>query len=207
MMLRTMAKRYRGRSELVARGESRRGTRTRSAKSSKAARSRSLQDKIRAPDSTKRPPQGEPEDEEDKGKERIERFDIAFIISLALIALLTLLVIIPYLGPLMVLTLVPYLACNRGCRYVSRRNGVQVGIIVGGIWSIVEIYILFNILTMVKMSLADPAIKTGLDVLILVLIFCANIIFCMIGGYTGGAKFELKESGKGKLQGTHAETT
>ena len=206
MILRTMAKRYRGRSESVARGESRKGARPGSAKSPKDARIRSLRDKIRTLDTPKRV-RAESEDEEGKGKERIERFDIAFIISLALIAVLTLLVIIPYLGPLMVLTLVPYLACNKGCRYVSRRNGVQVGIIVGGIWSIVEIYILFNILTMVKMSLADPAIKTGLDVLILILIFCANIIFCMIGGYTGGAKFELKESGKGKLQGTHAETT
>ena len=200
-----MAKRYRGRRESVPRGELRKGTRSGQAKSAKDTRARKLEEKIKTPDSVKRSPQVETE-VEDK-KVRIERFDKAFIISLALIALLTLLVIIPYLGPLMVLTLVPYLACNRGCRYVSRRNGVQVGFLIGGIWSVVEIYLLFNILTMVKMSLADPAIETGLDVLILLLIFCANIIFCMIGGYTGGAKFELKESGEVDLQSTQAETT
>lgn len=205
MILRTMAKRYRGRREAAAAGEVRKGVRPGRAKSAKDTRARSLEEKIRAPAPGKRPPQAETEVEEEKVQ--IERFDKAFIISLALIALLTLLVFIPFLGPLMVLTLVPYLACNRGCRYVSRRNGVQVGILIGGIWSIVEIYLLFNILTMVKMSLADPAIKTGLDVLILVLIFSANIIFCMIGGYTGGAKFELKDSKKVELQSTQVETT
>jgi hypothetical protein len=200
-----MAKRYKPRRDAVGRSNLRPGTRPGGLKTKKETKARIRQTKIKDMDYAKiRPPEKEVEEPESL---RVERFDKAFIISLALIALLTLLIFIPLIGPLMVLTLVPYIACNRGCRYVSRRNGVQVGILIGAIWSIIEIYILFNILAMVSISVTEPAIKTSLDVLILVLIFCANLIFCMVGGYTGGAKFELGETKKASLPSTEPETT
>ncbi len=122
-------------------------------------------------------------------KALVERFDKAFLISLGLIALLSLLIFIPLIGPALALSLVPYLACNRGCRYVGKRNGLQVGFLVGFVWAIIELYILFQILGQFKMSVAGPGIQTNLDIVIIGVLFIANIIFCMIGGYTGGAKF------------------
>lgn len=141
----------------------------------------------------KRPERGKIKEEAEVPE---ERFDKAFGLSLGLIALLSLLVFIPVLGWLLCLTLVPYLACNLGCRYVSKRNGIQVGILIGIVWSIIELYILFQILTIIKISLANPGIYSGLDMAIIILIFIANILFCMFGGYTGGAKSEMfyKES-------------
>jgi hypothetical protein len=134
-----------------------------------------------------------------------ERFDKAFAISLGLIALLSLLLLIPFIGPFMGLTLVPYLACNRGCRYVSKVNGLQVGILVGAIWSIIEIFLMFQILDYVKISVSTPGIKTGLDLTIIIILFTANLIFCMLGGYTGGLKFEkLRSKNKIKEQVTHS---
>ncbi|MCK5561918.1 MAG: hypothetical protein KAJ51_15065, partial [Thermoplasmata archaeon] len=133
-----MAKRYKPRREAVGRSNLRPGSRPGGLKTKKETKARITQTKIKDREAARiRPPAegaGEP------GSVRVERFDKAFIISLALIALLTLLIFIPLIGPFMVLTLVPYIACNLGCRYVSRRNGVQVGILIGIIWSIIEIY-------------------------------------------------------------------
>jgi hypothetical protein len=129
----------------------------------------------------------------------VERFDKAFLISLGLIALFSLLIFIPFLGPVMLLSVIPYISCNIGCRYVSKRNGIQVGILLGIIWSIVEFYLLFQFLREVMISVSEPAIKTTVDVIIIVLIFTANLIFCIIGGYTGGAKFEEANKDKFKI--------
>jgi hypothetical protein len=128
-----------------------------------------------------------------------ERFDKAFAISLGLIALLSLLFFIPLIGPIMGLTLVPYLACNRGCRYVTKANGLQVGILVGAIWSIIEVYLMFQILDYVSISVSPPGIITGLDITVIILLFTANLIFCMLGGITGGSKFEKLRS-KNKVE-------
>jgi hypothetical protein len=129
----------------------------------------------------------------------VERFDKAFVISLGLIALLSLLIFIPGLGPVMLLSVIPYVSCNIGCRYVSKRNGIQVGILIGIIWSIVECYLLFQFLREVMISVSEPAIRTSVDVFIIILIFTANLIFCIIGGYTGGAKFEEANKDKFKI--------
>jgi hypothetical protein len=135
---------------------------------------------------------------------RIERFDKAFVISLGIYALLSLLIFIPVIGPLMVATLVPYIACNRGCRYVSKLNGIQIGLLIGIIWSIIEVYLLFQFLTLIKISVADPGIYTGLDTWIIFLLAITNIIFSIIGGYTGGAKFESSQDDTPSATGSKA---
>ena len=130
---------------------------------------------------------------ERRQKEIEERFDIAFVASLALIALFSLFTFIPIIGPVLALTLVPYLACYRGCRYVNSRNGVQVGLLVGVVWSIVEFYLLFQILNFVKISVAEPGIYTNIDMLLVVLICLGTISFSMFGGYMGGKKFQAQK--------------
>lgn len=118
-----------------------------------------------------------------------ERFDKAFGLSLGLIAIMSLLFFIPIIGPFIGISFVPYLACNLGCRHVQRNNGLQVGFLVGLLWSIIEIYLLFQILNIVRISVTDPGIYTNLDLAIIIIVFIANIFFCMIGGYSGGRKF------------------
>lgn len=129
-----------------------------------------------------------------------ERFDKAFALSLGLIALLSLLIFIPLIGPLLGLTLVPYLACDRGCRYVKSRNGIHVGFMVGIVWSSIELYILFQALESIKVSLGDPGIFTVTDMAVIVTIYVATTIFCIIGGYTGGSKFGMVKAKKGKVE-------
>jgi hypothetical protein len=119
-----------------------------------------------------------------------QRFDKAFLLSLGVIALLTLTIFIPVFGPLMVATLVPYLACSIGCRYVDKHNGIQVGILIGILWSIVELYLIFQILSQIPISLNDPVIKERADYFVISMLFASNILFSAIGGYSGGSKFE-----------------
>jgi len=38
--------------------------------------------------------------------------------------------------------------------------------------------------------LTSPGIGTPVDAAIIVLIIIANLIFCLLGGYTGGAKYD-----------------
>ena len=143
-------------------------------------------------------------DKDEAKAERIERYDKAFLISLGLIAVLTPLIFIPLLGWLLAITLVPYLACNIGCRRVRRSNGVQIGFLIGFLWSIIEVYLLFYFLTFIKISLTEPGISNVTDMIIIVTFFIVNIIFSMIGGYTGGAKFDLKEVKKSSTVDTKA---
>jgi len=177
MCLKTMAKRYKRFDTLV-----------KPPAHSESAHKQSIRESVELKELSKirRPP-----------KER--RFHQAFIISLTIIAILSLLIFIPYVGPFIGLTLVPYIACNLGCRYVDKRNGVQVGILVGVIWSIIEIYLLFIFLSQVRISVTEPAILTNLDAFIIVFIFISNIIFCIIGGYIGGQQFE-KGLGQAQVQ-------
>lgn len=184
MRLRRMAKRYKSRQKSTKQTklEKREGYST-------ATRKESLKKK------TEKMPTTVQEEE----VQLVERFDKAFLISLGLIALFSLLIFIPFLGPVMLLSVIPYISCNIGCRYVSKRNGIQVGILLGIIWSIVEFYLLFQFLREVMISVSEPAIKTTVDVIIIVLIFTANLIFCIIGGYTGGAKFEEANKDKFKI--------
>jgi hypothetical protein len=126
---------------------------------------------------------------------KVERFDKAFFMSLLLIAALSFLIFIPIIGPYLALTFVPYFACSRGCRYVSKRNGIQVGLLVAILWSIIEVLILFQFLSYVGLSLAEPGIHTSIDVAILIAIFTSNMLFCAIGGFSGGTLYEkLKEN-------------
>ncbi len=127
-----------------------------------------------------------------KEKVEVQKFHKAFAISLGLIALFSFLLFIPILGPVMELSLVPYLACNRGCRYVDRKNGLQVGLLIGIIWSTIVVYIMLQLLDVVSLAVTEPGIKTIEDSIIIITIFTCNILFCMLGGYTGGAKFELR---------------
>jgi hypothetical protein len=116
-----------------------------------------------------------------------ERFDKAFFLTLFLIAILFLLIFIPLIGFVLVLTITPYYAGYKGGRYVSKRNGLQVGVLVGFIWSIILTYILFETLKMVQnVSEVSPGIYSSLDFFIVSLIFIFNILFCGLGGYTGG---------------------
>jgi hypothetical protein len=131
-----------------------------------------------------------------------ERFDKAFLASLGIFALFSLIIFIPLIGPLMVVTLIPYFACSRGCKFVTKRNGIQVGILVGMIWSLIEIYLLFRFLTLIKISVAEPAIITNLDIFIIFILILSNLIFCVIGGYVGGAEFEKKLKTEPKISAT-----
>jgi hypothetical protein len=137
----------------------------------------------------------EPEEKVQKPQTRnkeivVQRFDKAFMVSVGLLALLSLLFFIPLLGPLMGLSLAPYFACNRGCRHVNSKNGLQLGFMMGVLWSVIELFLLFQILNFVKIAVTEPGVHTIVDIAIIVFVFMANIIFCTIGGYTGGGKFE-----------------
>ena len=136
-----------------------------------------------------RKPLKDKELEEKKPEFVEERFDKAFFVALILIAVLFLLIFIPLIGFILVLTITPYYAGYRGGRFVSKKNGLQVGILVGLIWSIIVTYLLFQILNMLQnVSEVSPGIYTSLDFLIVATIFIFNIAFCGLGGYTGGRK-------------------
>jgi hypothetical protein len=137
---------------------------------------------------TKPSPEKESKKKDTKFKE--ERFDKAFFVALILIAILFVLIFIPLVGFILVLTLTPYIAGYKGGRYVSKKNGLQMGILVGLIWAVIVTFIMFETLKLVQnVSEVPPGIYTALDFFIVILIFIFNIFFCALGGYTGGRKF------------------
>ena len=95
---------------------------------------------------------------------------------------------------MLVLSLTPYIAGYKGGKYVSKRNGVQVGILVGLIWAAILTVLLLEVMKMVgTATIIEPGIYTELDFLIVALIFIFNITFCAIGGWAGGRKAHSAE--------------
>lgn len=119
-------------------------------------------------------------------EETEERYDKAFFVTLGLIALLSLLIFIPGIGFILVLTLAPFIAGYFGSKYVTKKDGIQIGVIIGIIWTAIELFIIFQIAKSMNMSLIEPGIYSAFDAFIIFLVFCLTAIFCGIGGWVGG---------------------
>ena len=119
-----------------------------------------------------------------------ERFDVAFFIALGIFALLFLLVFIPGVGPVLIITLVPYLAGYQSGKYINKKDGLLIAILAGFIWTIIEIMIFFTVLGQMELAIKSPGFYTSLDWLILVVLLSANIVFCAIGSRYSPRKFD-----------------
>jgi len=118
-----------------------------------------------------------------------QRFDKALATTVLLWLPLILLIFIPYgVGPMLVFTFVPYFVGTKGGRYVSGRYAIEVGIIAAVICSIIELYIIFSLLSTFEMP-GEAGIHTRLDLFIVVSIFLLNIVFCVLGTF-----FKRKDS-------------
>ncbi len=97
-------------------------------------------------------------------------------IGLMVIALLNLLVFIPFVGLFLIFTLAPLLAGYFSGRYEKNyMNAICIGVI----WSIMQTIILITILSS---FLSFISIQFGvLEFLIIALVFVFNICFCVLG--------------------------
>jgi hypothetical protein len=121
---------------------------------------------------------------------REERFDLAFFIALGIFALFFLLVFIPAIGPILIITLVPYIAGYQSGKFINKNDGLLIAVIVGIIWTIIEMMIFFSILGQMNLAIISPGFYTGLDWLFLFILLSANIVFCALGSRYSPRNFD-----------------
>jgi hypothetical protein len=124
------------------------------------------------------------EEDDDEGPEGAEeRFDKAFFIAIGIFAVFFPVIFVPVMGLIIVLTLAPYLAGYLSGKYINKKDGILIAIITGIIWSLVEIWILFSLLSSLELAVGRPGIHTSLDWLIVFIVIIMNIAFCTFGSY------------------------
>jgi hypothetical protein len=107
-----------------------------------------------------------------------ENFLKALLVTLAFMALFTLLIFIPLIGPVLALTFGPYIAGYRGARYsVAWR---LLGLISAIIWSTVFVLI-FLFVALAALPFSYPITIGGFEIAILCIPYILNIIFCVLG--------------------------
>lgn len=110
-------------------------------------------------------------------------FAKALALSLALMAVLLLLALIPFIGFFLVLTVSPLIAGYVGGKQYPER-GMHVGIIAGILFSIA---LTFELLTLLSNFMTYAELTLGsLELCILSLIFMLNTLFCALGGRLAG---------------------
>jgi hypothetical protein len=118
---------------------------------------------------------------------REPRYDKALAVALFYFAVLMPLIFIPipWLGFVLIFTIVPYIAGYRSSKYVNKRDCIQIGIIAGAIWSSVQLLLLFTLLNYVS-SLTLGTLRVGsIETLLLTMVFLFNIAFCVLGAWSG----------------------
>jgi len=131
-------------------------------------------------------------------KKMEERFDHAFLVTLGIFALFFLLVFIPVVGPILILILIPYVAGYHGGKFVNRKDGILVAVLAGFIWTLLEIWIFYSLLSSLDLAVNPPGIYTGLDWTVIILIFLTNIMFCIMGVLYSPRKFSEHDSNDDK---------
>ncbi|UCH87904.1 MAG: hypothetical protein JSV49_06440 [Thermoplasmata archaeon] len=132
-----------------------------------------------------------PHSTENRPRFREERFDLAFFISLGIFALFFLMVFIPVIGPILILTFVPYFAGYQSGKFINKNDGMTIAFLTAFIWSIFEIIILLMILNSLNLGVQSPGLYTGTDWLIVSIVFLCNISFCILGTIYSPREFEV----------------
>lgn len=120
-----------------------------------------------------------------------QRFDKAFFIMLGLFAVFFPIILIPILGPILVFTFVPYFAGYNGGKYINRKDGLLIAMIVAVIWTIIEILILFSLMDSLNLAASEVGIYTRLDWILVLIPTSMNIIFSMVGSYFTERKVDI----------------
>jgi len=134
------------------------------------------------------------EEESPGGEEQTRkkiRFHVAFLVLIGSFAVLTLvsLILVLFLGfflssfvlgVILVLILVPLLSGFIAGRYIVKRDTWLLGIRGGIVWSIMEISVIFIGLFSIKTVMPVKLFGT-LEILILVSLLVANVVFCLLG--------------------------
>ena len=106
-------------------------------------------------------------------------FGKAMAISI-LIPLLSLpLAIIPMVGPVLALTLIPYISTALGTRYTQPRDRVPIALTVAIVWSGIQTSILLMVVSLVETPMG--AKMGGAEYLFLTGLWAMNLIFCVMG--------------------------
>jgi hypothetical protein len=107
-----------------------------------------------------------------------ENFTKALLITIGYMALLTLLIFIPLIGPVLALTFGPYIAGYSGGRYsVAWR---LLGLTAAIIWSSIFVLI-FLFITLEALPFSYPLQIGGFEIAIICIPYILNIIFCVLG--------------------------
>ncbi len=106
-------------------------------------------------------------------------FKKAMAISL-LIPLLSLpMALIPLIGQLLALTLIPYLSTAMGTRFTQPKERVPIALTVAIIWSGIQTAVILLVVNLIETPMG--AKMEAAEYLILIGIWAMNLIFCVMG--------------------------
>ena len=106
-------------------------------------------------------------------------FRKAMTISL-LIPLLSLpMALIPLIGQLLALTLIPYLSTALGTRFTQPKDRVPIALTVAIVWSGIQTTILLTVVNFIETPMG--AKMEAMEYLIIMGIWAMNLIFCVMG--------------------------
>ncbi len=106
-------------------------------------------------------------------------FRKAMAISL-LIPLLSLpMALIPLIGQLLALTLIPYLSTAMGTRFTQPKDRVPIALTVAIVWSGIQTTVLLMVVNLIETPMG--AKMEAAEYLILMGIWAMNLIFCVMG--------------------------
>lgn len=88
---------------------------------------------------------------------------------------------IPFIGPILAFTLVPYLAGALGARFAHPKERVPLALTASITWAVVETAVLLAVLNVITSQTPMGLVIEGFEILIILTIFLSNIIFMLLG--------------------------
>ena len=126
-------------------------------------------------------------DEDDKEDDSALAFLKALVLAVGILALSCLLLFLPVVGPLLLVTVAPFLACHYGVRISgldTPRGWLWLGLCAGAMMSAVEPTVLLSVFGLFGM--VDPFEPVGLGLLFI--LFLANMAFGALGARRAARK-------------------
>lgn len=111
---------------------------------------------------------------------RDENFPRGYAVAIGYMALSSLLILVPMLGPILVMVLGSFLGGFRGGRYV--RDGTRLGMFAGFTWGSIAIALLLLVMN----SVTRRPVRIGfLEIILILMIYLAYVGIGAVGGRVG----------------------
>jgi len=116
-----------------------------------------------------------------KGDIKEPSFSRGLLLSYLILLLSVPVVLIPLIGPILSLTLVPYLAGALGTRFAHPKERIPLALTCSLTWSILETAVLFLLLSVITKYTPMGMVIDPLGLLVVAIVWALNVIFMVLG--------------------------